>query len=191
MINFGGPTGLTTTQTRAKRRLTPPAGAPAFRLVKCVLAAIGRRLLAGSVGLDRSDKAEVSGSSPLRPTPRAPSQQQSHACDAQLRPTCLPICLSTVHARGCVPSAPRNSRCQTRIRVVQKPTLRPSSCDQPVWTLDISQRRRTSARRRGATRVGAAILGCDDRSAYTAASGHGGFVHSESVATSNGAHLQM
>jgi hypothetical protein len=43
------------------------------------------RLLASSGGLNRPDKAEVSGSSPLRPTPRAPSQQQFHACDSQLR----------------------------------------------------------------------------------------------------------
>ena len=44
----------------------------------------GRRLACAGV-LNRPDKAEVSGSSPLRPTPRAPSQQQFHACDPQLR----------------------------------------------------------------------------------------------------------
>src|SRR5215217_8332721 len=37
------------------------------------------RLLACSGGLNRPDKAEVSGSSPLRPTPSTPGQRQYHS----------------------------------------------------------------------------------------------------------------
>jgi hypothetical protein len=68
ILNFGGRTGLTTTETRARRRLTPSTAVSALRLVRSELTATCCRLLACSGGLNRPDQAEVSGASPLRPT---------------------------------------------------------------------------------------------------------------------------
>ena len=48
------------------------------------LTATGGRLLACLGVLNRPDKAEVNGSSPLRPTPSPSGQRQFHTCDSDL-----------------------------------------------------------------------------------------------------------